>query len=356
VAVAASLVFLTPTAALLALVGAVPLGALALAARRARRAREALRLPGPPARRPLRPAGVAAVAALLGLAASQPVLRSTTTLRVRTDAQAFFVLDVSRSMLAARSPGGRTRIARARDDAIRLRQALLDVPSGVATLTDRVLPSLFPDADPAVFDATVRQAIRIDEPPASSSAIVATSLGALGALGTQNFFPPTVRHRVAIVLTDGESAPFDPRATARALAERPGLTPIFVRIGSPAEQVFGPGGQPERGYHPDPAAAQTLAGLAQQAHGAAFSERELGAAARAARAALGRGPTAAAGLATSTRALGPLAALAALLPLAALLADALRSAAGAARARVGRRRNPVPWRPSRRLRPRGAER
>src|SRR5664279_2962626 len=100
-------------------------------------------------------------------------------------------------MLAARSPGAPTRLARARADAIRLRDELAGVPAGVATLTDHVLPHLFPSPDATVFDQTVLRAVRIDEPPPVTSEVIATSLGALGALGTQNFYSPTARHRLA---------------------------------------------------------------------------------------------------------------------------------------------------------------
>ena len=134
--------------------------------------------------------------ALLALAASQPALRSTVGLRVRTDAQAIYVIDVSRSMLAAAAPNAATRFARAQAAAIAIRESLPELPSGIATFTDRVLPSLLPDADPAVFVATIRHALAVGEPPPENDSVVATSLGALGALGTQNYFPPTATKRL----------------------------------------------------------------------------------------------------------------------------------------------------------------
>jgi hypothetical protein len=320
--IAATLVFLTPRWALLALVGVVPLGALAVASRRERRARAVLRLPTPSRGGRARPAlAVTAVAGLLGVAASQPVLRSTSSLNVRTDAQALFVIDTSRSMLASSSPGARTRLARARDAAIRLREELAGVPAGVAVLTDHVLPDLLPVPDRTVFELTVRTAVLVGNPPPATDDVTATSLGALGALGTDSFFPPSAKHRVAIVLTDGESRPFDVRETARALARRPAVTPIFIQVGSQRESVFGPDGRPETGYHPDPSSGEALAGLAQAAHGSSFREDDLGAAARAVRAALGSGPTTREGLTVSTTALAPFFALAALVPLLLLLPE-----------------------------------
>jgi hypothetical protein len=327
--IAASLTFLTPWGALLALTAVVPLAALALAGRRERRARELLGLRAPAAaRRWLRPLLVAAVLGLLGLAATQPVLRSTTSQKVRTDSEAFFVIDVSRSMLASRTPSSSRRIARARADAIRLRQKLLDVPSGVAALTDHVLPYLMPVADAGIFEQTVNRAVAVGQPPPATNSVTATNLGSLGALGTQSFFSPAASHRVAIVLTDGESRPFDQRQTAQALGR---VTPVFIRIGGTDESVYDSNGQPESGYHADPEAGLTLSGLAQAAGGKAFGESQLGAAASAVRSALGSGPVHAEGLTVSTRALAPYIALAALVPLLALVgafALVLRAARG----------------------------
>jgi hypothetical protein len=328
--IAASLTFLTPRGALLALTAAVPLAALALASLRERRARAVLGLSAPAAaRRWWRAAVMIAVVALLALAATQPVLRSSRSIQVRTDAQAFFVIDVSRSMLASHAPGAATRIARARNDAIRLRQMLIDVPSGVATLTDRVLPQLLPVPERDSFEQTVRQAVQIDNPPPESDAVTATALGALGALGTQSFFSPGPRHRIAIVLTDGESRPFDAGATAQALR---GVTPIFIRVGSTSEQVFDAGGHPEPAYHPEASSSEELAALAEATRTQAFGEGDLGAAVRAVRVSLGRGPTQREGLTVSTRALAPYAALAALVPLLLLLAEGRRRRVAALRA------------------------
>jgi hypothetical protein len=92
--VAASFVFLTPWAGLLALLGALPLVGFVIGARRAEAVRAALGLrPAPRASRVRRASLSAAVVVLLALAAMQPALRSHSSLRERTDAQAFVVLD-----------------------------------------------------------------------------------------------------------------------------------------------------------------------------------------------------------------------------------------------------------------------
>jgi hypothetical protein len=255
----ASLVFLTPAGGLAALALVIPLAAVALVTRRERAGRKLLGLASPPPAKQLpRVLALVAIPVLLGIAATQPALRSTAKQRVRTDAQAYFVLDTSRSMLAKKAPGDPTRLAQARKDAIEMRDALPEIPSGIATLTDRVLPSLLPDADPSVFAQTINQAVQIEAPPPASSNIKATSFCqnindgcSLGNLGTQNFFPATIHNRLAVILTDGESNPVDNALLARQLATGPGIKVIFVHVWQPGEAVYD-GNSPEQGYHEDP--------------------------------------------------------------------------------------------------------
>ena len=167
---ATSLVFLTPIGALLAFGVALPLVALLLVRRRAGRLRGQLGLAEPPSRRLVILLGaVLAAGACLGFAAAQPVIERTKTLRTRTDAEAFIVLDVSRSMLAQRDTGSPTRLERARAAAKELRSAWPEVPVGVASLTDRVLPHLFPSVDESVFAATIDRSLGIEQPPPRSS-------------------------------------------------------------------------------------------------------------------------------------------------------------------------------------------
>ncbi len=136
-----------------------------------------------PRRRELVPplVGLVLGGVLLGLAAAQPVFEWTSDRTVRTDAEAFVVLDVSRSMLAQRSLDEPMRIERAKKAATELRAALPDVPVGVASLTDRVLPHLFPSADQEVFEATLERSVGIEQPPPRSSFLTgATSLECAG--------------------------------------------------------------------------------------------------------------------------------------------------------------------------------
>lgn len=310
-----SVVLLTPAGLLVAVAALIPLAALALATRRVRRTREELRLPAPPAvsRAPL-VLGLVAVVALLAVAAAQPAVRTRTTATVRTDAEAMFVIDVSRSMLASGSPSGATRLDRARRDAVQLRAEIPETPSGVATMTDRVLPSLLPNPDLGVFDQTVEHAIVANEPPPEDQSVVATTFGALGAIDTQNYFSPSAKERLVVVLTDGESRAFDATRVAAALGEGRGVHLVLVRVWKPAEAVYD-AGRREPGYHENPAGGALVRSLADAAGGKAFGEGQLQAAGRAERAALGSGPTVSAGKSERTRTLAPFVALAALLPL-----------------------------------------
>lgn len=303
--------FLTPLAALVALAAAVPLAAAFGGRARVERVRRVLRLePSPPDR--LAVALVVLVPLILALAAAQPALSRRSGQRVRTDAAAIVVIDVSRSMLASRGPTGATRLARARADAIRIRAALSDVPVGLATLTDRVLPLLFPSADLAAFDSTVRVAVRDEEPPPLELAPNATTFAALSALGTDGFFPSALKKRVVVLLTDGESQPFDAAAASRSLD----ASLVVERIWSGSERIYG-AGPGDASYRPDPASAALVDQLVASAGGHAVGSPA--AAAAAARRELGTGPTRAGTDESTQTPLAPYVALAALIPLGLLL-------------------------------------
>lgn len=309
---------LTPEGWLLALLALVPLAGVLVARRRERQARALLRLPEPPRRSLLPPAAAAAlVPVLLAAAASQPVIRTTHSRVVRADAEAFVVLDTSRSMRAAAAPGATTRFDRARAAAAAVREGLPGVKVGLASLTDRVLPHLFPSVDEEAFARTLRDAVTVEAPPPGGSEVEATDLGQLAALGTQSFFSPAARKRVAIVITDAETRQVDAGKLRAALAGA-GVRLVLVRDWTAGDRVFGEDGNPEPGYRPDPATGPALAALATTL-GAALVERpDGGAAARAALAALGSGPITRAGTRADTFRLAPWLALAALLPLALL--------------------------------------
>jgi hypothetical protein len=311
--------FASPWGGLVALGAVLPLTAFLGAEWRLRRVRSALRLERPGTKAVL-PAAVAlcAVPLLLGLAAAQPVLERTKTRYVRTDAEAFFVMDTSRSMLAARSPDGATRFERARKAALRLRGSIADVPAGIASLTDRLLPHLFPTSSRSAFTGTIERALGVERPPPQMVQRRATSYFQLTSLSTQNYFSDSAKRRVAVVLTDGESAPFEESEFAKDFRGAR-IRTIFIRFWDDDERVFGRGGKPEPGYRPDPSSGADLDRIAGVIRGSAFSEGDFGDAAAAMRAAVGQGPRVKVGRDEDSVELAPYVVLGAFVPLAFLL-------------------------------------
>ncbi len=316
-----SVTFLSPLGALAGLLALVPLGSALIRERRLERVRRALRLPAPERR--LQRSFVAAAAGLFGLlavAAAQPVVRLDDPVSRRTDAEAFFLFDTSRSMLAAGSPGSPTRFDRARAAGLELRQALQDVPVGVASMTDRPLPHLFPTVDDQAFAAVLDRAIGVDRPPpAERSPALATDLSAVAALARENYFSPRSARRLVVLFTDGESRSFDAPDVAGKL-ERQGVGLVVVRFWDAGERVYGPGGRAEPGYVPDRSSDEDVDRLAALTTGRrVFAESEAGEALAAAREHLGAGPLVEAVEQERSLPLGGYLVLAAGVPLAVLL-------------------------------------
>jgi hypothetical protein len=281
---------LTPLGAIVALAAAVPLALLLLATRRGERARRALSLPALGARSAVGPAlALALVCGLVAAAAAQPVLRSRETARVRTDAAAWVVVDTSRSMLAAPGAGGEPRIVRARRAALRFRAALSDIPVGIASVNDRVLPHLFPSPDREAFAATIARTIRPGYPPPAGAGRSGTNLTALASVPTLNFFEPSEQRRVAFVVTDAESEPLEDGVLDEAYRAEPATELIVVRIGGAGDQVYDERGRAEPSYEPNARADATARELAAVTSGRAFTETQLGPATDAAIEALGDG-------------------------------------------------------------------
>ena len=311
--------FLTPLGAAFALTLLVPLAVLALRERRARRVRSTLGLAQQPLRSLLPVAGALALTpCLLGLAAMQPIVETTRTLDERTDAEVFVVADVSRSMLASASSGAPTRLERAQAHAGELRAQLPGVRVGILSLTDRLLPHLFPTVDESVFRSTLEESIGIERPPpAFFFSTRATQLNALAGIPERGFFSPSARRRVLVVYTDGESQPVDAELT-RAFARRPRVETLFVHVWDGDERIYETG-VPERSYTPDPASSAGLARAAELVGGRVFAESEGAQTADAVAAAIGDGPTRARVLEGERRALMPYATMLALLPLTFVL-------------------------------------
>lgn len=312
--------FLTPLGALVALGGVLPLLALRRAHRRGRVVRVRVGLSEPPARLlGGAVAATAAAAALLGLAAAQPRVQWMSEQRVRTDAEAFVVVDTSRSMLARADRGAPVRYERAREAALKVRASLDEIPVGVVSFTDRVLPHLFPSADAEVFEATLTRSIGVDKPPPQGTFVsTATRLSALESIISRRYFTPTSRRRLVVVISDGESIPLSGPKIAAAFRRPPGVDTVFLHVWDGAEQVYD-GAQPEPQYSPDPRSRGILDAAAAALGGRVFAESELDRAIEAAREALGEGPTVVRGQRQNRLALAPYLAGAVFLPLALLL-------------------------------------
>ena len=311
------LAFLTPSAALVGLVALVPLVALAAGVRRASRAAEAVGLEPVRTRWPLAAAALVALGALVAAAAAQPVVESEETRSVRQDAEAFFVLDTSRSMQAASAPGGETRFERARTVARQLRDELGDVPAGVASLTDRVLPHLFPTASRQTFASTVERALEVGRPPAQErSNTRSTTLEAVVTVSRARFFSPQARRRLIVVVSDAETRPFDVESTAR-LFDRTRYLLVLLRVGGNGERVW-LGGRAEP-YRPDPGSHEITDRFVRSAGGAVFDETDVAAAAVAAREFLGEGPKVDQGREPHAASVAPWVLAAGILPLGLLL-------------------------------------
>ncbi|HEY3541249.1 MAG TPA: hypothetical protein VGK79_01795 [Gaiellaceae bacterium] len=322
--------FLTPLAGLAALALVLPLAAALLGGRRVDAVRRTLRLPAPDRRAlVVEPALAAAGVALLGLAAAQPALTRSSTVRVQRGVQAMFVLDTSRSMAAAASPRAATRLDRAVAAAVALRDGVPGIEAGVSALTDRVLPDLLPVADRAGFTAVVRRSVAIEAPPPQHGSVRATDYGALAGLATGNAFAPTATRRIVVLLTDGESVAVPGGELARALPADRGYRFVAVQLWRADESVYKADGTPEAAYRPDPSSRATLHDLAAALGGQSFDEGHVTQARDYLQRLGGNGPTVATpGTQRSRIALAPYVALLALLVLLASFAVSVSAERG----------------------------
>ena len=287
-----NLSFLTPEAILLAAGAIIPLALLLDGEQRARIVRIALGLAEPPvSARRITLASVVALPLLLGVAAAQPVLDVESGAEARQDTEVWMVLDISRSMLASRTLEDPTRFDRALAEAKRIRSGLADVPVGLASMTDRVLPHVFPSSDAGVFQAVLDRSVGIDKPPPGTFNVIATTLGVLTAFANRNLYRPEIDNRVLILFTDAESRPFSSTSVGAVFRRPPGIKTIFVRYGNSGERIFTLDGGAESGYVPVPQAPQILRDLADATGGEAFVEGDVDGVVRAVRSSIGTGET-----------------------------------------------------------------
>jgi len=311
-----SIDFATPVAGVVALVGLVPVAVALVRSRQARGVRSLLGVPEPArTSRAARPLALASAFVLLGLAAAQPTLAQQRERLVRTDAELLVVLDNSRSMLASSGPRALPRYRRAAEFARRLRPAVPELPAGVAALSNRLLPYVFPTAAAHAYDGVLRSAYGVQKPPPSIDPDpVTTAFSELGEVATQRFYTPSARKRVLVVLSDAETRPFDRRALLARL-RRDGTTPIVVRFWHSRERI------PHENYRarqPDELRKLRAAGWP------AYTEREFDQVVERIERAIGTGPEAHVGYDRREISIAPALALAALAPLLFVLAPAGR--------------------------------
>jgi hypothetical protein len=311
--------FLSPLAALVALAVVLPLGAYALLELRSRRVSERIGLTLPPLRSRFGiPLALAVIAAFLGLAAAQPVISGTHSHTGRSDAQVYVLFDVSRSMLARSSAGAPDRLQRGKQLALQLRHDIPDVPFGIVSLTDRVLPHLFPTLDPNVYESVIRDAIGIERPPPSGTDDLATDYSSLGDVGTNNFFGADVDKRVLVIFSDGESKYFDD-ALLKKDFDQGNVHVLFVHLWGAGEKIYlGQRNTVDPGYRPDPQSNQAVQRIAAAGGGEVLGE-DPGQLAGQTKSLLGTGPHTTIREQRTRVSLGPYVALMALLPLGFVL-------------------------------------
>jgi hypothetical protein len=235
----------------------------------------------------------------------------------RVDAQVFLAFDTSRSMLASAGADKPTRFERAAAAARRMREALGDVPVGIASITDRVLPHVFPTSNRGSFEAVLRHSIGVDKPESDqANNRQATDLGSARFFAEGNYFRGSQR-RVLVIFTDAETIRYDIGRLTAAFSGS-GIDTILVRFWGAGERVYGPDGV-EDAYVPEPDSAANAEQFAQAVKGETFDESELPAVIQSVNSNLGAGTSIARVKTVDIQPLGPFVLIAALLPLSFLL-------------------------------------
>ncbi|MGZ4384081.1 MAG: vWA domain-containing protein [Gaiellaceae bacterium] len=331
----ATLVFLTPRAALAGLAFLLPLAALAAREWRSARIRSDLGMPGPRRRRRLlRSLLLVLAGALVAATAAQPAIRKTSSTLVRTDAGIYLTFDVSRSMLARTRGESLDRLDRARILGQRLHQAFPAIPTGVATITNRMMPLLFPTSDVRDVPSVLANALRIMQPPpAETTGARATDLSALVLAAERTYFDPVSKKRALVVFSDADSDRFSLAAVSKEL-RRAHIEPFLIRVARPGERIFRASGRLEPYVSVSTLAIPDL----RRAGWHAYDESQLGAAISDIRAYLGKGPTRPSGIVQTQKSYASLTALAALLLVAGLTAPSMLAALGRNRLALRRAR------------------
>ena len=114
---------------------------------------------------------------------------------------------------------------------------LHDVPSGVATMTDRVLPNIFPTGDEQFFTAALAETVGVERPPPKGFEDRATTFASLDTLAGDNFFSDGIKHRLVVLLTDGETSPYFAGDLRESVRPPPRTNFVIVRVGGPTAHL-----------------------------------------------------------------------------------------------------------------------
>lgn len=257
--------------------------------------------------------------ALVAVAAAQPVVIRKEALTQRVDAQVFLVFDTSLSMSARNGLQSPTRLERSKREAEALVERLGDIPIGIATLTDRILPNVMPTTNVGLVTRTIHQSVRIDEPPPSTRYRGrASTLQALIPTSNDGLFSPGVRHRILVIFTDGEERRPPPVTGYTWIADQVTVPPLFVHVWAPTERIY-IHGRPDPAYQSDPTSGHVLSKFAALTHGQVLRDGDVGGLLDAIRHAAGSNPAQTMTLGYARIALAPWFLLAGVVPLAFLL-------------------------------------
>jgi hypothetical protein len=275
---------------------------------------------------------------LLAVAASRPVALVNDGVVARTDAEAYVVVDTSVSMLARRSLRSPTRMMVARSAFAHLAQRLPpDLPVGLAVMPQSVLPVLAATMDRATLLQVGSRLLLAGRLPTREIASpvapnpmgwststpqprprlpgVATNFTALETLAVAPFYSRTAVKRLAILVTDAESAPFS-KNEVRSLLRRAHIELLVLRVGSPDDRLWRTARGKltlDRDYRPALGGVAPLASLTSRLGGhGLYRADDLPALVERARRLVGAGPARRVAGPTEPVALGPYVALASL--------------------------------------------
>ena len=201
-------------------------------------------------------------------------------------------------MQAAGTPGDTVRLERARVLGREVHEALSDVPTGVATLTNRMMPLLFPTGDERGVTAVIDHSLRLMQPqPAAPHRGPRQFTGQRSPSQQTAVTTTRVRKkRVLVVFSDLDSDFFSLEGTLRLLrAQR--IEPFLVRVAAPGEQIFDAAGHPNAYVSVSTVSVDGL----RRARWHAFEEYESARLVSEIRDYLGQGPVGAIGLVESQR-------------------------------------------------------